>query len=191
MVAHLRRHVADQRREHRLLAVEVSVEGAERDLGAAGDPDDRAVAKIRARRIRPAPRRGFCAASFRRAPCAAPCPRWPRWEPGVPRSATRLPLASRSLSRCAGCPIPVPHCQLNKQVESRFNFHYDMRRRRRNRGFRQRRKGEDYHDSFEPHPRAGCCCVRPPLRCRRAALAQSTDQANAAEPREPPPRGDR
>ena len=44
-VADLRRHVAHERLEHRLLAVEVGVEGAERDAGALGDADDRAVGK--------------------------------------------------------------------------------------------------------------------------------------------------
>ena len=43
MVADLRRHVAHQLLEHRLLAVEISVEGAERDARAARDPDDRSV----------------------------------------------------------------------------------------------------------------------------------------------------
>ena len=45
MVADPRRHVADQRREHRLLAVEISVECAQRDPRAARDPDDRAFRK--------------------------------------------------------------------------------------------------------------------------------------------------
>ncbi len=44
-VADLCRHVADKRLEHGLLAVEIGVEGAERDAGAAGDPDDRGVRK--------------------------------------------------------------------------------------------------------------------------------------------------
>src|SRR5262249_37712134 len=43
MVAHLPRHVADQGGEHRLLAIEVSVESAQRDLCPAGDSNDRAV----------------------------------------------------------------------------------------------------------------------------------------------------
>ena len=38
-------HVANERLEHRLLAVEIGIEGAQRDLGAAGDADDRAFAK--------------------------------------------------------------------------------------------------------------------------------------------------
>ena len=42
IVAHLRRHVADDFTEHRLLGIEVGVEGAERDAGALRDPDDRA-----------------------------------------------------------------------------------------------------------------------------------------------------
>ena len=41
MVAHLRRHVPDEFLEHRLLAVELCVEGPEGDAGTAGNSHDR------------------------------------------------------------------------------------------------------------------------------------------------------
>jgi hypothetical protein len=45
MVPDLPRHVADQRGEYRLLAVEIGVECAQRDLGPPCDADDRTVMK--------------------------------------------------------------------------------------------------------------------------------------------------
>src|SRR5206468_599183 len=42
-IAHLSRHVADQRLEQLLLRIEVGVESAESDAGALGDTNDRAV----------------------------------------------------------------------------------------------------------------------------------------------------
>ena len=45
IVADLRRHVAHQRLEQRLLGIEVGVESAERDARALGDADDRTVGK--------------------------------------------------------------------------------------------------------------------------------------------------
>jgi iron complex outermembrane receptor protein len=45
MFADLGRHVLDERREQRLLAVEIGVEGAQRDLRSAGDRHDRAFAE--------------------------------------------------------------------------------------------------------------------------------------------------
>src|SRR5262249_14190696 len=45
IVANLRRHVADERLEQRLLGIEVSVEGTQRDAGPLRNADDRAVGK--------------------------------------------------------------------------------------------------------------------------------------------------
>ena len=45
MIADLRRHIADERLEHRFLGIEIGIESTERDAGALGDRDDRAVRK--------------------------------------------------------------------------------------------------------------------------------------------------
>ena len=110
---------ADELLKHRLLAIEIGVEGAERDAGAARDPDDRAfrealLAELFQRRVEDLAKRPLAA---RR--CAAPCRRWPSTD----SRGRRRCLTHRLLPDNPGPPLN----RLSFKVESWFRFQYYSR----------------------------------------------------------------
>ena len=136
MVADLRRHVADQRLEHRLLAVEVSVEGAERDAGALVIPTIEPSENPRSpnssqRRVEDLAQGPLAARGARRL--------------AVARRADRARLRSHSASAMRSIAQYAPLSRRNScQVESRFKFHYDRESGRRgNQACRGQNRGDE------------------------------------------------